>query len=291
VTTRITALHVLGFVALGRGELDAARRDLEEAAELGLGMGELQRFSPALWGLAEVALAAGDPAAAVDLVTRAAEASERTRDAAYLSPHAVTGVRAHVARGEVGAARAWLTRVEAGIAARAIPGTEVAIVHARGLVELAEGSTGRARASLDDAVAGWERLGRAWEGTWARLDLARVTLRSNRRLDAARLATEAADRARAIGAVAIAAAADEVGSSARRGAPAEPWAPLTAREFEVARLVAAGYTNGEIATELDVAPKTVAAHVEHILAKLGMGRRTEVAAWTAKIEPGQGPAS
>ena len=29
--------------------------------------------------------------------------------------------------------------------------------------------------------------------------------------------------------------------------PAEPWAPLTAREFEVARLVAAGRTNREIA--------------------------------------------
>ena len=283
VTTRITALHVLGFVALGRDELEAARRDLSEASELGLRMGELQRFAPALWGLAEVALASGDPGAAVELVTRAADASDRVRDAAYLFPLAVTGVRAHIARGAVAAARAWLGRVEAGVGARAIPGTEVAIAHARGLVELAEGSTGRARVSLEEAAAGWERLGRAWEATWVRLDLARAALRSNRRLDAARLATEAGDRARTLGAPAVVAAADEVAGSARRGAPAEPWAPLTAREFEVARLVAAGYTNGEIATELDVAPKTVAAHVEHILAKLGMGRRTEVAAWTAGI--------
>ncbi len=62
ITTRITALHVLGYVALGRGDLVDARTTLEEARQLGLQMNELQRLSPALWGLAEVALAAGDPA-------------------------------------------------------------------------------------------------------------------------------------------------------------------------------------------------------------------------------------
>ena len=66
-----------------------------------------------------------------------------------------------------------------------------------------------------------------------------------------------------------------------------PWAPLTAREYEVARLVADGATNPEIAEALDVATKTVAAHIEHILAKLGAGRRAEIAAWVAATEPRQ----
>ena len=57
----------------------------------------------------------------------------------------------------------------------------------------------------------------------------------------------------------------------------EPWRPLTVREFEVARLIADGTTNAQIAAELSVSPKTVSAHVEHILAKLGVARRTEVA--------------
>jgi len=39
---------------------------------------------------------------------------------------------------------------------------------------------------------------------------------------------------------------------------------LSAREVEVARLVAAGMTNREIAAELTIAPKTAAAHVEHM---------------------------
>ena len=61
--------------------------------------------------------------------------------------------------------------------------------------------------------------------------------------------------------------------------------PLTAREAEVARLVAAGSTNRDIAAALTIAPKTVGSHIEHILAKLGAARRTEIAAW-AVAHPG-----
>jgi DNA-binding CsgD family transcriptional regulator len=42
-------------------------------------------------------------------------------------------------------------------------------------------------------------------------------------------------------------------------------------------------TNGEIAEKLFVSPKTVSAHIEHILAKLGVARRAEIAAWTTRI--------
>jgi len=45
--------------------------------------------------------------------------------------------------------------------------------------------------------------------------------------------------------------------------------------------VATGATNRQIAQTLFIAPKTVSAHVEHILAKLGAARRTEIAAWVA----------
>jgi len=50
--------------------------------------------------------------------------------------------------------------------------------------------------------------------------------------------------------------------------------PLTAREFEVARLIAEGATNREVAERLVISPKTASTHVEHILAKLGVSRRT-----------------
>ncbi|MBA2757935.1 MAG: helix-turn-helix transcriptional regulator [Chloroflexi bacterium] len=69
----------------------------------------------------------------------------------------------------------------------------------------------------------------------------------------------------------------------RHGSFDEPWRPLSSREFEVARCIAAGMTNGEIAGELAIAPKTASAHVGHILAKLGVSRRAEIATWVANI--------
>jgi len=68
-----------------------------------------------------------------------------------------------------------------------------------------------------------------------------------------------------------------------RGAELEPWHPLTVREFEVAQRIAEGRTNAEIGEVLFVSPKTVSAHVEHILAKLGVSRRAEIAAWTTGV--------
>ena len=283
ITTRITALHVLGFVALGRRRLDEAHGFLDEARELGTRMAELQRLSPALWGLAEVALAEGDPATAVELAEEAARASAAVRDAAYLHPFAVTGTRAWLTLGEAAKARAWLERVSEPIEHRAIPGTLPALDHARGLVALTEGTTGIARTHLLAAVAGWSERHRAWEGAWARLDLARCQQRANQRAEAVRLAGTARAIGEDLGAPALVEATDELlGPRSRRHAPTDAWAPLTAREFDVARAVARGRTNPEIAEALGISRKTVAAHVEHILAKLGMGRRAEIAAWVAR---------
>ncbi len=64
----------------------------------------------------------------------------------------------------------------------------------------------------------------------------------------------------------------------------EPWRPLTAREFAVAKLITAGLTNSEIAAELSIASRTASSHVEHILAKLGASRRAEIAVWASEVE-------
>lgn len=56
-------------------------------------------------------------------------------------------------------------------------------------------------------------------------------------------------------------------------------AGLTRREGEIAALVAEGLTNKQIATKLVISPRTVDAHVEHILTKLGFRSRTQIARW------------
>lgn len=52
---------------------------------------------------------------------------------------------------------------------------------------------------------------------------------------------------------------------------------LTAREFEIGRLVGAGLSNKEIASELHIELATVKNHVHHVLGKLGVERRSRVA--------------
>jgi DNA-binding NarL/FixJ family response regulator len=57
---------------------------------------------------------------------------------------------------------------------------------------------------------------------------------------------------------------------------------LTAREREVAIQVARGLTNRRIAEALSISEETAAVHVKHILAKLDVASRTEIATWTAR---------
>lgn len=55
--------------------------------------------------------------------------------------------------------------------------------------------------------------------------------------------------------------------------------PLTARERQIADLVALGRSNREIAAQLVLSNRTVGNHVQHILTKLGFANRSQIAAW------------
>jgi DNA-binding NarL/FixJ family response regulator len=54
-----------------------------------------------------------------------------------------------------------------------------------------------------------------------------------------------------------------------------PLAPLTVREREVLALLAQGRTQGEIGRELFISSKTVATHIQRVLAKLGVHSRAQ----------------
>jgi non-specific serine/threonine protein kinase len=56
-------------------------------------------------------------------------------------------------------------------------------------------------------------------------------------------------------------------------------AGLSAREMEIARLVAEGMANKEIAARLHLSVRTVESHVRHVLTKLGLHNRTQIAVW------------
>lgn len=58
-----------------------------------------------------------------------------------------------------------------------------------------------------------------------------------------------------------------------------PGVRLTARELEVARLVAQGLANKEIAAALRISPGTVKLHIKHSLFKVGLENRVQLALW------------
>jgi len=57
---------------------------------------------------------------------------------------------------------------------------------------------------------------------------------------------------------------------------------LSRRELEIARLVAEGLTNREIASRLFISERTVDGHLEHVREKLGFNTRAQIATWVTR---------
>ncbi|HEV8402499.1 MAG TPA: LuxR C-terminal-related transcriptional regulator [Candidatus Limnocylindrales bacterium] len=145
----------------------------------------------------------------------------------------------------------------------------------------AESKTGLHDEAVRHAQAAIDLAARGGFGPWlarSRLALAKALIRRGRPADreaarrAARLASVAA---RQIGMRRLAERAarsiDELASQQ----------PLSRRESEVARLVARGSSNRDIALALGISERTVETHVQNILGKLGIRSRTQIAIWAA----------
>ncbi|GAC1361699.1 MAG: response regulator transcription factor [Actinomycetota bacterium] len=68
-----------------------------------------------------------------------------------------------------------------------------------------------------------------------------------------------------------------------RSPKADPLAVLTPQERRILDLITEGMTNRQIGDSLSLAEKTVKNYVSHVLAKLGMERRSEAAAYAATL--------
>jgi DNA-binding CsgD family transcriptional regulator len=181
----------------------------------------------------------------------------------------------------------------------------------RGLAAAAAGTARGEAPHPGDMRTAWDGAARAWEAVGQPYPLAIALLRSAEAAliagdhdgGAARL-RRAAPLARELGAQPL---SDEIALLARRAriflggqgedaGAQEAAGPaglsersererlgLTAREFEVLRLVAAGRSNREIAGELFISAKTASVHVSNILSKLGVASRIEAAAMAHRL--------
>ena len=136
----------------------------------------------------------------------------------------------------------------------------------------------RAAQLLGAADQRWEYLGGHHAGFWAlSVHRDRCETEVRQELSAARYASEYGDGRRLTGDMIFELMTAGLGDSGRAASHEE--LPLTARELEVASLLADGRSNREIAVALTISPRTAESHVDHILTKLNLANRTQVATW------------
>ncbi len=162
---------------------------------------------------------------------------------------------------------------------------------------------GDLRAAWDDAAQAWEAVGQPYPLAAALLRAAGAALNTGDRDAGGTRLRRAGALAQELGArplsgdIALVARrarislspldgpGDQPGTAGGTGHSPVPGPPLglTAREYEVLRLVAAGHSNREIAGELFISVKTASVHVSNILGKLGVTSRGEAAATAHRL--------
>lgn len=272
--------HALVLVHLGR--LTDARRYLAQARATARPMLEADRnvFSIVAIADATLALVEGDPAR---VVSWSAQLDATTGGWMPLLSKAVLG-EAHAALGDVYTANATAEALRAvRSSSTCAPSTLADWV--TGLARLQAGANSEAAEVLAAATEGFQALGLPFYAARARLARAeaqgparptdaveqgRAALETFDGLGAAIWAKRARDLLRSLGVV-----------PSRGRARSGTDGPLSVRELQVARLVASGRSNSEVASELFISPRTVTTHLDRMYGKLGLSSRVALTRYLA----------
>ena len=148
-----------------------------------------------------------------------------------------------------------------------------------GLVARATGDWAAGSAAFDRAADQFATLPMPYEAMTARLDWAEVVATQTDDEERARAAAVMTEYLAALDRMGARPVADRTRRLLRRlGArlgprPRTP-GQLSSRETEIARLVAEGLSNPEIADRLFISERTVTTHLQHVYQRLGVGSRT-----------------
>jgi DNA-binding CsgD family transcriptional regulator len=264
----------IAMIAAHRGQLDLARAHSERA--LRLGEEQIGLHTPVHLGtMGVVALESGDPRTAADWFAEAeAETTRLGWRAADRRWWTGDHVEALLELGRVVDAVGILEMWEED--ARRV-GSDAVLAHVTrcwGLVAAARGDVAAAASLLEDAIAQHELVGDRFGRARALLALG-VVRRRQRQKRATRNAIGAAlSEFEQLGAATwLEKARAELGRIGGR----TRIEGLTPAESRVARLVAEGRTNREVAAALFLGEKTVETHLTHVYAKLAVRSRAELA--------------
>ena len=274
------ALQLLGELAWHRGDLERNAALMAEALVKWRALGKLGGAAVVLQGLGDVAREQGDAALAVARYAEAAELARAIGNTVVTQWCEMGLALLALDQGNRAASGSHLaTALRLNESAPGTPELEAIIYVAAlgassGQPEAAARLLGAAAAASEAVGLGrWPPL-RRWEV--AATVAARKSLGEDgfsAAWSAGRTMTsEAALREALVLAEALAATP---APAATRDAPF----PLTAREQEVLRLIAAGHSNAEIAEALFITPRTASTHASHMLDKLGLSSRAELIAY------------
>jgi LuxR family maltose regulon positive regulatory protein len=271
-------LTVMARIRQVHGDASGALEAMSEAARVELSPQVIALLNPVPAQRARLLLALGDVNAAAAWTAAAGLSSDDEPDYPR-EPSYLVLARVLLARSDLDPALAMLQRLLDTAASQGRTGSFIQIQALRALGLAALGDDASALSALTEALtlahpAGYVRVfadeGEPMHALVAQLSAARSRDQpSVRPIDARYLAA----LERACGQA-------EAGPPPRRAASSLPGLiePLTERELEVLRLIAAGMSNQRIARDLVVALDTVKKHVTHVLGKLGATNRTEAAA-------------
>jgi DNA-binding CsgD family transcriptional regulator len=276
--------HALrSLIALHRGDLALAEEEVQAAEADWDRSGPQWRPDWMLWARALLTEASGNVPAALATLRKA---WELCRDAGVVAEYPVIGpdlARLALACRDRPLAEEVTVALEALAERAGVTGVRGAALRCRGLLtgdaETLVAAAGAYRSSprrrerglaCEDAAVALAAAGRSAEAR----PLAEEALEVYRALDARRDCSRAQARLRAAGL--------RTGSRGERPRPRQGWESLTEAEVEVAIRVAEGLSNPEIARRLFVSRRTVQSHVSHILEKLGLSSRVELAVATSR---------
>jgi DNA-binding CsgD family transcriptional regulator len=284
------ALSVRAIVLTLRGDVREARGGLDEAVATYRGGEVSDRNIFNVTSLAEVMLAleSGEAVRAVELATALVQSPSVALTGLQAQTLALLGEAQVAAANAVGALATAEEIAETGRIDNPLAAALAAWVE--GLAHRALGDAEAASSALATAIGRFDALDLPFELAGARLEWAQ-TIREGQPAEAVAAAQSAlstferlevrrhGDRARAL---LRGLGVRQTSRARRRGKRG-----LSDRELEVARLVADGMTNRQIAERLVISPRTVSTHLDRMYARLGLASRAALARYVT--EQGWGP--